>query len=1398
MTTKIVLFHSSIPSHVPPEGLFTGEIAFNVADGFQFIGYGGDVNYDVYGNPLEILPPPGRGWKIFVIGGGDQPGPPGPGVPTGGETGQILGKLTDGDYVTGWIDNFGPAQPSTVGVVYGLTTTSIGGNSSVALGFQAHGNIGTGVRNTALGFQAGLNQNNVSDNVVVGHQAAWNIDGNENTVIGSEALGNNPGGIATGNVAVGYKSGYNLTEGDGNIFIGYESGINIRAGDGNTIIGRAGGSSDLIQNVIISDGYGDVKFWANQSGAWSTDGIDFGTDDFVLTSQGPNLPPVWKEIPLGFVSRIIAGDNITISPTSGTGIVTINAITGGGTGSVTSIRANAGLKVSSGSPNPITTSGGLEVDYTQVLGTYLYDAPGKIIYGGPSPASPVALPIGTVGQVLVVGPSNTLAWDSIEGASPATPTIFGTVYGSTSSGNTYYGYGAGVGPIGTGNTLIGLNAGTQVGAGSMNTLIGGYSGFNNLSGSVAISNGSGAVRFFANSFGAWSLSGDAQFGLAGQVLSSQGQNSPPEWVTPINAPIQTVNDGPGISTSLASTTLTINNTGILSVTGFSPIIASNVNGNVSISAPNVLSDIQAGTGISIAGTGNSRTISNSGVVSLTNGTNTTVTQTSPGIWQVNASGGGSGSITSLVEGAGINITNPLGPNSTITNSGVLSIQDGPNIVPNVNSGNVTLSVQNVVLGVTASSGITIGGTAANPTIANSGVITLQNGTGTSVQNVGGGVWQVNATGTAGVTKIVAGNNISLSPTSGIGEVTITASGGGGGGSITEIKGGTGITVNSGTGPITTLTNSGVISVSAGTNTTISGTPNNPVINAVGSLNNLTSGKGISITNPTGPNATIVNTGVVGLEEGGGITIQETAAGSGVFSLSASGGGGAVASVSGQGAGISISPTTGAVVVQNTGVTSLVGTTENILVSGSTGAVTLNIGSNVLTNVTAGNSGITIDGTGNSRTISAAIAGLTEGTGINLTNNSGNFTIDNTGVLGLTQGANVTITPTAGTPGNFTISATGGGGGGTGTVTSVATGFGLTGGTITTSGTLSVNSNDVVTYNAYKDKGGGNMPYGDSTNYGWTGRIPQAASATFPAVVQGFFTGPGTFAIWGAPAVHKFADTSDIIYSDTGNLPGVWQHVVSFTISQNFIDEHGLDWGNALGADNGNIPYAGQIGPAAPYKTLYLQRGNTGQIMAMGTRSSGGTDYPAPVWIDPPNTGVLSITGTSPIQINNTTPSAPVISFDLNTTSLTQYIPKSAFNATSTLLVGSGVGTFSTLAPGNNGQLLSVASDGSLVWADVVVPPSGVTTLTKGNGIVFTVNGSPSNEITSEGTISIDTAAVLTPSSLGTLMGAKGSLLTTSPDNTLSRLAPPSSGSGQVLSYSGTLPSWVNTLDAGTY
>lgn len=107
---------------------------------------------------------------------------------------------------------------------------------------------------------------------------------------------------------------------------------------------------------------------------------------------------------------------------------------------------------------------------------------------------------------------------------------------------------------------------------------------------------------------------------------------------------------------------------------------------------------------------------------------------------------------------------------------------------------------------------------------------------------------------AGVTRILAGTNVTIFPTSGEGEVTINALGGGGGGVTSVTASGPGIGATPTTGAVV-LTNTGVTSVAAGAGIvvsaptgalTISATPVAPTFVVIG---------------PTGFDRTIVNEGV---------------------------------------------------------------------------------------------------------------------------------------------------------------------------------------------------------------------------------------------------------------------------------------------------------------------------------------------------------------------------------------------------------------------------------------------------------------------------------------------------------------------------------------------------------
>jgi hypothetical protein len=81
MTLHIQNFRSEVPFELP-NSLLPGEIAFNLADNYQFIGDGSNTRKDAEGNVILPDPPPGMGFGTFGIGGGT-PGPPGPTGPQG-------------------------------------------------------------------------------------------------------------------------------------------------------------------------------------------------------------------------------------------------------------------------------------------------------------------------------------------------------------------------------------------------------------------------------------------------------------------------------------------------------------------------------------------------------------------------------------------------------------------------------------------------------------------------------------------------------------------------------------------------------------------------------------------------------------------------------------------------------------------------------------------------------------------------------------------------------------------------------------------------------------------------------------------------------------------------------------------------------------------------------------------------------------------------------------------------------------------------------------------------------------------------------------------------------------------------------------------------------------------
>ncbi len=137
-----------------------------------------------------------------------------------------------------------------------------GGSNSVHVGQGAgrkNYNGGSGQQNTAVGWNAlGVNQAS-----------------NFNTAFGISALGS-LGDTAfsnyDANTAIGAYAGSSLLTGINNTFLGRSAGSSITSGSSNTILGMYTGNSGGLDirtssnNVVLSDGAGNIRLYANSSG----------------------------------------------------------------------------------------------------------------------------------------------------------------------------------------------------------------------------------------------------------------------------------------------------------------------------------------------------------------------------------------------------------------------------------------------------------------------------------------------------------------------------------------------------------------------------------------------------------------------------------------------------------------------------------------------------------------------------------------------------------------------------------------------------------------------------------------------------------------------------------------------------------------------------------------------------------------------------------------------------------------------------------------------------------------------------------------------------------------------------------------------------------------------------
>jgi cytoskeletal protein CcmA (bactofilin family) len=184
--------------------------------------------------------------------------------------------------------------------------------------------------NTIIGRDAGFKINSDKNSTLIGSNAGYNLTGNDNVAVGDQALfgqisndstGSNNVAVGTnaglqikdgnGNVAVGDKAMYTVADfpsnadasyntvvgnsaakklyfGDNNTVIGSLTGQLLSTGSNNTIIGANYSGSDFNNTVVLTDGQGNVQFYATGGLATLTSITTTSTasfNGFVILSQ---------------------------------------------------------------------------------------------------------------------------------------------------------------------------------------------------------------------------------------------------------------------------------------------------------------------------------------------------------------------------------------------------------------------------------------------------------------------------------------------------------------------------------------------------------------------------------------------------------------------------------------------------------------------------------------------------------------------------------------------------------------------------------------------------------------------------------------------------------------------------------------------------------------------------------------------------------------------------------------------------------------------------------------------------------------------------------------------------------------------------------------------------------
>lgn len=283
-------------------------------------------------------------------------------------------------------------------------------------------------------------------------------------------------------------------------------------------------------------------------------------------------------------------------------------------------------------------------------------------------------------------------------------------------------------------------------------------------------------------------------------------------------------------------------------------------------------------------------------------------------------------------------------------------------------------------------------------------------------------------------------------------------------------------------------------------------------------NTFTGNAGITVnTNPNTSTIDITNSGVISLTAGDSSINLSGSNGNITITATGGGNGGGVSSIGVNSSTLSVNTTAGGNIV-------------------SSGNIIVNLPVTGITAATYTNPTVTVDTYGRVTTISNNIVsgtvtsvGITPGTGILVTNSpitsAGNITVTNTGVTRVSAGTGISV---SGSNGDVTISATGITNGTVTSVTVASSTLTVTGGTVTSSGTITVNLPNAISVS-------GNVTGG---NLATAGLITSTGNVTGGNLITGGLitaTGNITGSNLNTAGVLKLTGSEDLASAAAANL-----------------------------------------------------------------------------------------------------------------------------------------------------------------------------------------------------------------------------------------------------------------------